>query len=629
MALFHVAAFTILIVWLSYREKETLTDMIPVGICLFTLGLYGLSFCNGLIWSDYLAVFLCLLAILRLSRIGREGRIDVAAYLSSELKAPGNIIALVLLVAVPVLVSSKVVTWWDDYNFWATDVTSLFYINGFADKYCNVAAEFGDYPPGTQMIKWWFLHFSPGEFREGLMFSGYYFMNLTFLVPLLKYIRRWNLPVMILAAAALWLFPSTVEVFGYDGCCADLTMAVVYGAFLMAVMDREGHSQRFYYGRQALFLTVLVLCKNTGFLWMCFGLLFAYGYHIWGLKKRSFRGLLCITLLPVATESSWLLFCLVNRRVAKLTGAAIQMASGNMNIPKVKSEMVNAFFTAFLKYPLHRESTFSVDLSPLALYLLLLVFVLLLYLTGRFERRMAWYVGVFLAVSGLCFYTINLISHLTIFAVETQYLEPYGMVSSIERYGAPFTVGGLYLTAYLALSKEGHGQAGTGAKRSDWMSIVCCLIFVFLTADYGSAYRGLWGYRDKVSNTFSERQQIVDAQAEDFLAKAGARTFNNSYRVLYLRDVSDISWVRNTYVNYEASPVSVMHGNVDAAAMNAGDIQRVVEESHAGYLYAEAIQGGQELMESFTGGEAFSYGCLYQIIEENGVMRFNKVKQGK
>ena len=44
------------------------------------------------------------------------------------------------------------VSWWDDYNFWATDVKSIFYRNGFADKYANAAPEFGDYPPGTQMM---------------------------------------------------------------------------------------------------------------------------------------------------------------------------------------------------------------------------------------------------------------------------------------------------------------------------------------------------------------------------------------------------------------------------------------------------------------------------------------------
>ena len=57
MAFFHVAALTLLIFWLSYKVNKTLTDMIPVGVSLLTLVLYGLSFVKGLLWSDYLAVF--------------------------------------------------------------------------------------------------------------------------------------------------------------------------------------------------------------------------------------------------------------------------------------------------------------------------------------------------------------------------------------------------------------------------------------------------------------------------------------------------------------------------------------------------------------------------------------------
>ena len=103
----------------------------------------------------------------------------------------------------------------------------------------NAAAEFGDYPPGTQMLKWWFLHFSPGEFKEGLMFAGYYFMNLAFLFPMLKIIKKRNILQMAAGAAILWLFPAVAETFWCNGCCADLTMAVVYGAFLTAVADSK------------------------------------------------------------------------------------------------------------------------------------------------------------------------------------------------------------------------------------------------------------------------------------------------------------------------------------------------------------------------------------------------------
>ncbi len=476
------------------------------------------------------------------------------------------------------------------------------------------------------MIKWWFLHFSPGRFREGLMFAGYYFMNLSFLFPFLRVLKKRNVFAMAAGAAVVWLFPAVAEVFWCDGCCADLTMALVYGSFLAAAADRKGCRRPFYYMRQACFLMVLVLCKNTGFIWAAFGLLFDYGYHFLvhkaentgsEIKKADRKKLFIITLLPVVTESSWLAFCVFNRRVAKLTGTAIQMATGGMNIPAYQGDMVKAFLEAFVRWPLHRWKTIALDLSPLSLYLLILLFVFLLYKYHKMEKKTAYYVGGFLAVSGIAFYSVNLISHLTIFAVETQYLEPYGMVSSIERYGAPFMIGGLYLIVFFVLKDS---KSAFGA--------VLCIVFVLLTTDYKSAYRALYGYRDTAGETLAQREEMIDEKAEGFLAAVDTGKGDGLGRVLYLRDISDVSWVRNTYVNFEAAPVSVLYGNVDASSMTSQDIVNAVEDAHAEFLYVDALQGnGEQIFDVLAQGEVFEYGCLYQVMEAGEGVRLVKYEK--
>ncbi len=428
---------------------------------------------------------------------------------------------------------------------------------------------------------------------------------------------------MAAGATVVWLFPAVAEVFWCDGCCADLTMALVYGSFLAAAADRKGCSSPFYYMRQACFLMVLVLCKNTGFIWAAFGLLFDYGYHFLvhkaentgsEIKKADRKKLLIITLLPVVTESSWLAFCVFNRRVAKLTGTAIQMATGGMNIPAYQGDMVKAFLEAFVRWPLHRWKTIALDLSPLSLYLLILLFVFLLYKYHKMEKKTAYYVGGFLAVSGIVFYSVNLISHLTIFAVETQYLEPYGMVSSIERYGAPFMIGGLYLIVFFVLKDS---KSAFGA--------ILCMVFVLLTTDYKSAYRALYGYRDTAEETLAQREEMIDEKAEGFLAAVDTGKGDGLGRVLYLRDISDVSWVRNTYVNFEAAPVSVLYGNVDASSMTSQDIVNAVEDAHAEFLYVDALQGnGGQIFDVLAQGEVFEYGCLYQVLEAGEGIRLVK-----
>ena len=626
MVVFHIAGFLILILMIARKFECHVLEAFPVGTSLMVLMLYVLAFFGALSFSDWIAAGAVAAAVIYMFRIPKEKRRVMLKSVGQDLSGPGMLTALAMVLVVTVCTSGKVVSWWDDYNFWATDVKSLFYLDGFAGKYANAAPEFGDYPPGTQMIKWWFLHFSPGRFREGLMFAGYYFMNLSFLFPFLRVLKKRNVFAMAAGAAVVWLFPAVAEVFWCDGCCADLTMALVYGSFLAAAADRKGCRRPFYYMRQACFLMVLVLCKNTGFIWAAFGLLFDYGYHFLvhkaentgsEIKKADRKKLFIITLLPVVTESSWLAFCVFNRRVAKLTGTAIQMATGGMNIPAYQGDMVKAFLEAFVRWPLHRWKTIALDLSPLSLYLLILLFVFLLYKYHKMEKKTAYYVGGFLAVSGIAFYSVNLISHLTIFAVETQYLEPYGMVSSIERYGAPFMIGGLYLIVFFVLKDS---KSAFGA--------VLCIVFVLLTTDYKSAYRALYGYRDTAGETLAQREEMIDEKAEGFLAAVGAGKAEGLGRVLYLRDISDVSWVRNTYVNFEAAPVSVLYGNVDASSMTSQDIVNAVEDAHAEFLYVDALQGnGEQIFDVLAQGEVFEYGCLYQVMEAGEGVRLVKYEK--
>lgn len=122
----------------------------------------------------------------------------------------------------------------------------MYALDGFAAKYTNAASEFGDYPPGIQLLKWWFVHLKPDGFSEGLMFAGYYFGVFVFLTPLLSRLdealqtdRRtvkqlfWTVVLVVCLAA----FPSMTETFYLGGMCADLVMAVIYGVILMSCLE--------------------------------------------------------------------------------------------------------------------------------------------------------------------------------------------------------------------------------------------------------------------------------------------------------------------------------------------------------------------------------------------------------
>ena len=205
------AAF-ICIFYLSWRFQVELVEAVPVFVCGLVLVLYVLAMLHHLSWIDGIGVVIVFAFAIWLAGRRKEERREFGKACLKKMTQASFITAVFLLLIVVVCTSGKVVSWWDDINFWATDVKALYYLDGFADKYGNVAPEFGDYPPGAQLFKWWFVHLDPHVFREGLAFAGYYVMNLSFMLPLLRRLKSRNIPVMALMAAAFWFLPSIAEV---------------------------------------------------------------------------------------------------------------------------------------------------------------------------------------------------------------------------------------------------------------------------------------------------------------------------------------------------------------------------------------------------------------------------------
>ncbi len=627
MAVVNLLAFLVFILFLSLYFKEKIVDVLPMAACFLILVLYVLAFFNRLSLIDWIGEALLVTAVAGFLGLKKAKKIKVWHKLKEQLTHPGVIPAALLLVLTAVLVGGRIATWWDDVNFWATDVKALYALDGFAAKYTNAASEFGDYPPGIQLLKWWFVHLQPDRFSEGLMFAGYYFSVFVFLTPLFSRLKGKNPVISVLAVVCLWAFPSVAEVFYCQGMCADLVMAVIYGGFLFAVLEKEGHRNSFYYLRLALYLAVLVLVKSVGFLWAAFGLAFLWIRTVQkeGKHLKSLRPLLFVTAAPAVTGGSWMLFCLLMRRVAKLTGAAVSIAAGNTPVllPGTKEKLLKAFMEAFAVWPLHRARTWTFDFSPLGLFLLIVLLIFLFYRFRVLEKGEAVLLGIFLPMSGLVFYGINLVSHLTIFAAETQYLDPFGMVSSIERYGAPFTVGSLCLLAELFLMRKETvfvRMAGKGALGRFWKKYsvyLVCFAFVALSANWQEVYNGFYGYRKQLEDEKKIRADMITPESAAFLELVSEQDVGDGMRVLYLKDASVSQWVKNTYVAFEASPVSLIFGGLDPAAMNSGDLWNAMEGSHAGYLYVDPVTGDvRELFAPFT--TDFVPGILYRIENENG-----------
>lgn len=640
MAIVHICFALLGVFWLAWRFRRSPVETMPVFVCLLVFTLYALAAFRHLSWIDGIEGIVIAAVLIWIARRPREKRKAFGRVCLENMTHASFIVAVLLLLTVAFCTSGKAVTWWDDINFWATDVKSLYYLDGFAKKYANVAPEFGDYPPGGQLIKWWFLHFDPHTFREGLAFVGYYVMNLTFLLPLLRRLKGRNPAVLIGVAAALWWFPSIAEVYGYDGFCADLTMACIYGGFLLAVTDERERDDLFYCGRLALYLGVLVLVKSIGFVWALFGLAFLllYRHRTAFDEERPREGAgrrIVLTLrtavLPVLTGGSWMAFCLFMRRVTKTTATAVKyMTTDEYGLSGYTSEFAAAFLKAFAGFPLHKEKSIAIDLTPLGLYLCICLLVVLFYRMRILPKRAGRCVLWFSMASGAVFYGIIFLAHITIFATETQYLEATGMISSIERYGAPFTVGTLLFLAGIWLE---HGEMfftwdGIPAFFRKYGTYLGFVLFVALTAGYRIGYHGLVGYREETDARLQERSAMIGEDEARFQEAVQCLGTDRSVRVCYIRRGDAPRWVNNSYLSYEVSPVSVVYKSVNLDDAPADWMMQEIRTTHAGYLYAEETDADAgAVFDGITREGSFSCGVLYQITETDTGMELVRVEE--
>lgn len=125
MAVVLLAAFLMIACLLALRFEKQLTAVLPLATCILILILYVLAFFRRLSWIDYFSTAIVVGAVLRVLFLSGEKKKKLFAQLREMFFAPSVIAAMVLLTGAVLLTGNKIATWWDDLNFWATDVKAL------------------------------------------------------------------------------------------------------------------------------------------------------------------------------------------------------------------------------------------------------------------------------------------------------------------------------------------------------------------------------------------------------------------------------------------------------------------------------------------------------------------------
>lgn len=704
MYIFTVLAILMVALLIANYLDKQLADTLGITCCGFILVLYILAFFRRLSWIDYIAIPILIVGAFWLWR-NRQFMAIVRKLFTIQNMC---IIFFILLLSISQL--SRIATWWDDINFWATDVKALWMLDGFAGKYGNVAPEFGDYPPAIQLFKWFFLHMGGKEYREGLGFSGYLCLNFVLLLPLIsrveeilptitivseeeteavgvkiaknrkyyvndkKLISKYKVRVAqteegpigenvdpvrnivlllinILACGLLVLMPTVANIVCFEGTCVDVTMGIVYGMLLLTIWNLDTEHIKFYAFKLGILGSVLVLCKTVGMEWAVMAAVFMFLCFLYrrrgekfnqaSLLDRNIRYSIMVFGSWGLAIGSWMIFCLINRRVANLTSGGIKMVkSGQVNLLYYAQEKVPAFLEGFAIHPMHTDKTWGIDLPALGIFAIFIVLICIMKKLGlidkEFKKSLLW----FTILTAVVAYGIILIGHLTIFAAETQYETGQVMAISISRYGAPYVLGTMILLLGICINSIEKYDGGrpvadsivkehllAGNLKQTRMLYVLIAVFILGTCDYGACVEGLFSYRDNVSEKAMERASMIDDEASDFLAMIENNDELVGKRVLYIRDAADTRWVHNAYINNEAAPVAVVYGSVSGES-TLEDVQNIILASHARYLYVDDIEDVGEAFKMICDGD-YSNRTLYRILSEYRIEEFYETMDEK
>lgn len=584
-----ILALTAISLALSLRSGESMAGTFPVALGGMGLVLYVLAFFRALALIHWLlGAALLTLVVWLIINIRRDGSGALRRALA-PLKDARVWVNATFLAALVLLVRYRCVLEWDAYNFWGADIKSLVARGGFAERYSNVAPSYGDYPPFTQLMIWWFLSLF-GGFDEGLVFGGYFFWSGAVLLSVTGRMSfKGRLRPVVLGlfwAAVLFALPSAVDTSWYRALYVDPVMGILFGVVLAEVWDGSPWTG-WRTAKCAVYLSALALTKTIGMMWVAWALVLFLLRH--GVRRGRVRSLLLMALPAVAVIGAWTVYCRVMVRTTDLTASIAptltervrEILDGSFLSNERSVGYVRAYIKAFLSEPVHRARTLDLDLTPALVLALALVLPAVFRRAGALDRGAFWRLFGFTAGMYAVTYVVLMASHLTIFYGETQYLESANMLTQMTRYGAPMNIGSLILAVSICFSAPGEGE--TFPLRPLLPALMAGV--VLLSAGYGTMADCLIEGHDVLDPQRIEKRESFRVSYSELLEQiTDLPVDGENRRVLVLLNSTEY----NPIVSYLASPMSLetmYYGPwTDRAAL-----EDAIERSGASWVF---VQGG-------------------------------------
>lgn len=612
MGILTIVSFIWLIANFCIFVKRNFEEVIGICFCILILMLQILAMLGGLTYIGIITTGFGMMVFI--FHIYRHRLMEALQEMKKYMITFGGGVFVILCMMCIFFSYGRRVCYFDEFNFWAPAVKTLWNYQGFASG--TEVWSCWEYPQGMPLLEW-FGSYLFGRYAEWTFYAIRLIFNFSLILPVFKNIKaKWYLTP--LAAVFTYIFPSMINTTSYLQLSVDGDLALLFGFFIYAVVDRKRFGE-FYYFRIVVTASTIVLIKDFSIVFVIYGwiLFVTLGF----MQKKELiqecrmperrKENVCksfVFLAPLITMLSWSWFLKisgymttrVSGRVPKFLKAVL---SGTWKWTGYETDLIKTFFGRFffgrVSYSLEGRNGL---LSPFFIVLCVMAIIIILERKNYINKAMRHMMILFWLFVVTTYSILLVISLCSIFVGEiATYIQPEYMNLAICRYCAPVYLGGILVCLLTASDIRFERKKAVSA---------AILATALVCTNYTVIKISMWPFGFSGSDEKKYHLEQLDRQFEneffwmDDLEKG-------QEKVYFLGPAFDLAF------HYKMIPKVVRHP--DGTQMyTVDDLKSYLDDNQFKYIYYADKKNTYETLGNFCSqmlaeGEQLEIGGLYKI----------------
>lgn len=619
--------------------QKKIEEVYPILLCVLILIMQALGMVRCL---SYIVLVVFLLAVMLGTFIVANERKSKDFFLVIKQKIVqygltcGGLVIVETIILCIVLQQGRWVKTYDEYNFWATAVKSLWYNNGFATA--KDMWEIWEYPQAMPLFQWfgvWIL----GQYEESVLYIMRLIFDVSFIIALtskLKIKWYWTPFVSILVL----IFPSVVNATSYMTLSVDGDLGLLFGYALCCIMDRK-EKNVFYYTRIAILLSVIAIAKTLSIVWIAYAILFLLIVELYEnikagcklLDKELLKTYLYITLVaivPLLILKSWSVFLAMtgstSTHVSSRAASALPLLlKGQWQWSGYEKQVIESFiksiFVRSVSYASGGTNGIITPFVAIAFFVLMLHFIVRM---GKMEKKLrnVFYAYWFFVFS--TYFVVFIISLYTVFVGEiSKYAKLDAMALALGRYCAPAFLGSFMWITYLLLQFINDKEIDRIMRKR---IAIFCLAYILIGCNISALSAICWISPTKRATAERQISKLDEKVQSQFSWAECLRNETGKKKICVLNNHTiDMAYV------YKLYPIMLKRYDSIATAKieTLGELQNYLHDNGFTYIYyEESIENNMliELCNKMLDEEAvMEIGSLYKIDMTNITFKLSKM----